>query len=412
MKLLTALSFSRALYASLLCLIFVSSMVRPCAAESWQTTLAPQPHLPALFLAVDKSIQRTFLIRTTATPALDKEKLLCTTGQRDGDKMREGDLKTPEGVYFIEKKINSGLDFTQYGNTAFPLNYPNPIDRIRGKTGYGIWIHGRGTPLDPKLTRGCVALQNPVVDTLDQHITLHQTPVVIAQQLTWSNATHETSAEILHKTWTWITARERGEDRLFSLYDPQYMAKSTGKSFAHVTEAVRAEYMASSWTDIRTSPIRILEGPGYMVSFFSQTTNTATTSTQGWRRLYWLQRDKQWKIAGEEWIAPRSVPHEDYVRTVEQEIQALVHENAFFVNATGQKTMRTPGADASHNSSEAVPYGQGSDAVRQPVGPQVQVVLTTQGVEARISSINATEQTHVFLPGKFDSWTLQPGTQQ
>jgi murein L,D-transpeptidase YafK len=108
----------------------------------------------------------------------------CTTGMRGGGKLLEGDRKTPEGVYFLEGKATGGLDFDSFGNTAFPLSYPNPVDRIQGKTGNGIMIHGRGRSFGPRQTLGCVVLENDDVDTLDRHVRLHATPVIIAESVT------------------------------------------------------------------------------------------------------------------------------------------------------------------------------------------------------------------------------------
>ncbi|MBR4422611.1 MAG: hypothetical protein IKS68_00150, partial [Mailhella sp.] len=51
-------------------------------------------------------------------------------GKVEGDKQVQGDLKTPEGIYFVTRKITQQLDFMEYGPHAFALNYPNPVDRL------------------------------------------------------------------------------------------------------------------------------------------------------------------------------------------------------------------------------------------------------------------------------------------
>jgi murein L,D-transpeptidase YafK len=58
----------------------------------------------------------------------------------------------------VVSKLEGGLDYEKYGYEAYTLNYPNPIDKLRRKTGYGIWIYGRGVPITPNLTGGCVCL--------------------------------------------------------------------------------------------------------------------------------------------------------------------------------------------------------------------------------------------------------------
>ena len=79
-----------------------------------------------------------------------KQSFSCTTGKKTGDKLREGDLKTPNGVYWLFKSW-SGLELAEYfgkaanvyGVGSFELTYPNYLDLVLyGKNGDGIWIHG------------------------------------------------------------------------------------------------------------------------------------------------------------------------------------------------------------------------------------------------------------------------------
>ena len=88
-------------------------------------------------MAVDKN-RRAFLFFEKKSPLKLKYSFPCVTGQLAGDKQELNDLRTPEGIYFVEYKIASGLDFKEYGGIAYTLNYPNPVDRLRGKTGHGI----------------------------------------------------------------------------------------------------------------------------------------------------------------------------------------------------------------------------------------------------------------------------------
>jgi len=106
----------------------------------------------------------------------------CIHGRVEGDKQKEGDLKTPEGVYFITHKITQKLDFMEYGPHAVNLNYPNPADRLRGKTGSGIWLHSKGQPIEGITTRGCLAIDQHEIREI-----VHQlkpgTPVIVAENL-------------------------------------------------------------------------------------------------------------------------------------------------------------------------------------------------------------------------------------
>ncbi|MEK6823833.1 MAG: L,D-transpeptidase family protein [Nanoarchaeota archaeon] len=84
------------------------------------------------------------------------------------DKQKEGDSRTPEGLYKVSKKLNEG-------QTAFYkgllINYPNKEDRKADKTGSLIEIHGEGSGLEgnnggSNWTLGCVALSNKDIDKI------------------------------------------------------------------------------------------------------------------------------------------------------------------------------------------------------------------------------------------------------
>jgi lipoprotein-anchoring transpeptidase ErfK/SrfK len=153
--------------------ILLAAQAQP---QGWTPSIAAHPNIPSVFMAVDMGRQRAFLVRNKDGELKKIKDMPCTTGMRDGGKLAQGDRKTPEGVYFLQGKATGGLDFDSFGNTAFPLNYPNPVDRIQGKTGDGIMIHGRGRNFGPRQTLGCVVLENDDVDNLDRHVRIHATP--------------------------------------------------------------------------------------------------------------------------------------------------------------------------------------------------------------------------------------------
>ncbi|CAK7002218.1 MAG: hypothetical protein DELT_00076 [Desulfovibrio sp.] len=132
-----------------------TAKIQPFSPGAWHATIAGSDASPACLIAVDKK-QQTLHLFERHSPLRLVNTFACTTGQNVGDKLVEGDLKTPEGIYFIGNKLTNGLNYEKYGYEAYTLNYPNPVDKLRRKTGYGIWIHGRGVPITPNLTEGCV----------------------------------------------------------------------------------------------------------------------------------------------------------------------------------------------------------------------------------------------------------------
>ena len=105
-----------------------------------------------------------------------------TTGQGWGDKWVEGDKKTPEGLYFFTRFIPPSQLPAMYGGIAVVLNYPNPVDKLLGKGGSGIWLHGSNEEDREKIpfsTRGCVVADNESLRDALKFIRLDNTLVGI-----------------------------------------------------------------------------------------------------------------------------------------------------------------------------------------------------------------------------------------
>lgn len=105
-------------------------------------------------------------------------------GMVNGTKLKEGDSKTPNGVYFGVKLLaNDDIPEDIYGPMAIALNYPNPIDSIKKRAGSGIWIHGTSelTRLGSKgATNGCLILDNASLLKLVGLMRLNQVPIIIS----------------------------------------------------------------------------------------------------------------------------------------------------------------------------------------------------------------------------------------
>src|SRR5210317_1402341 len=113
-------------------------------------------------------------------------------GQGGVGKRAAGDQRTPLGVYFVIEQLDTTRLHEKYGDTAFPLDYPNALDRRHGRTGDGIWVHGvdpKGGARPPLDTDGCIALPNDRLLALEPSFTANVTPVLIATELSWDEAT-------------------------------------------------------------------------------------------------------------------------------------------------------------------------------------------------------------------------------
>ena len=135
-------------------------------------------------IVVEKATQQLTLYAIDGSYR-EKFRFDCSTGEKSGPKALSGDKKTPEGVYFFIKE-HKDKDLTpRYGTGAFPMDYPNILDRLEGKNGNAIWLHGLGRPLKPMDTQGCVALENDNLDKLKNYISLNRTPIIIEEKLSY-----------------------------------------------------------------------------------------------------------------------------------------------------------------------------------------------------------------------------------
>lgn len=131
-----------------------------------------------------------------------------TMGRKGSGKQKEGDLRTPIGVYHMVDLLPGSTLPDLYGVGALPLNYPNQWDKQNGKTGSGIWLHG--VPSDtyiraPKASRGCVVLNNNAMERLlSRYDVPFSTPVVIADEKHSSHGIIDSKQKILKDVQAWL----------------------------------------------------------------------------------------------------------------------------------------------------------------------------------------------------------------
>lgn len=112
----------------------------------------------------------------------------ASIGRGGAGKRREGDDKTPLGVYFLTMRLGDRHLPELYGAGALGLNYPNGWDERRHRDGYGIWIHGEHRGLrsrGPRWSRGCLVVSNPALEALVRAAGERSIPVIIGERLRW-----------------------------------------------------------------------------------------------------------------------------------------------------------------------------------------------------------------------------------
>lgn len=154
-------------------------------------------------LACDKLASTLTLYRKDLNNSYSAtQKYSAFTGKEKGDKRKEGDLKTPVGIYNITKKISNVDSF--YGPMAFVTSYPNLYDIYMGKNGSGIWIHGLPTKQQrDEFTKGCIAINNQNIECLNKNIDIENTLLIISEKEVIKDISKEKLSLLLSQLYAW-----------------------------------------------------------------------------------------------------------------------------------------------------------------------------------------------------------------
>ncbi|MCE2948022.1 MAG: L,D-transpeptidase family protein [bacterium] len=231
-----------------------------------------------------------------------------SVGRNGVDKMREGDKRTPLGVYHVRANLPRQKLPDFYGSGALPINYPNELDRIEGRTGHGIWLHG--VPSDtfarpPQSSDGCVVLANPDFDALLPLMQIGLTPVVIAPRIEWvdASAIQATRASLAQAVEAW---RRDWEGRDMQAYLRHYSATftSTGQArdLAAWSEQKGKVNASKTWVRIGLRNTSMFLDPNrdnLAVVQFDQEYSSNNLNQQMRKRQYWRLEGGVWRIVYE-----------------------------------------------------------------------------------------------------------------
>ncbi len=176
------------------------------------------PYFSHHVFIVEKATHKIYLLKEDNAGYRFISSFNIATGENSGDKSYQGDHRTPEGIFFIEdflpqKKLleTRGEQGKIYGVGAFTLDFPNPVDLFRKKTGGGIWIHS--TDDESRIAKGldsqgCVVTKNLDLVDLSKYIELNKTPVIITHEMKYiSPETHQLKKkELLDFLDSWLTS--------------------------------------------------------------------------------------------------------------------------------------------------------------------------------------------------------------
>ena len=190
-----------------------------------------------------------------------------------------------------------------YGVGAFPISYPNELDRREGRNGNGIWLHG--VPLDtysrpPRASDGCVVLTNQNLETLGKNLRIGVTPVIITDGIDWikPEVLDETRRTLLASVESWRRDWESLDTETYlKHYAPGF---STGaQDLAAWSQQKRQVNAAKSYVKVRLEHVSAFLYPGrddLAVVNFDQDYTSSNLSNQMKKRQYWINEKGGWRI--------------------------------------------------------------------------------------------------------------------
>jgi murein L,D-transpeptidase YafK len=226
-----------------------------------------------------------------------------TLGKRGVDKTREGDQKTPIGVYHVTANLPRQKLSDFYGAGAYPINYPNEWDRRQGRNGYGIWVHG--TPPDtysrpPRASDGCIVLANPDLLSVGRFMQVGMTPVIIAEEVEWADAAavQAERASLARALEQWrLDWESRDTERYLGNYSPRFSSGS--QNLAAWAAHKRAVNAGKAWIRVGLAQVSMLRYPNQanvVVVTFAQDYRSSNLANTVRKIQYWQKEDGRWRI--------------------------------------------------------------------------------------------------------------------
>lgn len=296
-------------------LIFISvfALISTGYAENSSTELYPADLLQIsnteafskyVFL-VDKNTRKLLVFEHNGETIKKIDEVPADIGKNGGNKTKRDDHKTPEGIYFFEKRLSPPeIPFEQYGKLALTLNYPNLFDVRENKTGSGIWLHS--IPDTVPLTRGsrgCVVIRNDVLEKIAGYVKLKETPIVIYDKLEYIKKEEhdQRRKELGQYIQSWKEAWESMDlDRYMNFYSEDF--KSAGFNFR--TWKNHKKRLKNTYKYIKVTlsqPFLLLHKNQLIIKTLQKYESDGHTD-YGVKTIHALNTNGKYKIISEEWM--------------------------------------------------------------------------------------------------------------
>lgn len=299
------------LHAKLILLIFVILKVVPALAQGIAVDsskklmdiiqLSEDETLKANIFFADKTERQLYIFEPNGKL---KESYVIDIGKNDGNKTKQDDKKTPEGIYLLEKKLTQPeIPFDLYGSLAITTNYPNVFDRFEKKTGHGIWLHS--VPDTVALTRGsrgCVVVRNENIKKIADYAALNKSYLMINDKARWISSEEHDSVKV--KIINWLERwRQQWEKQDLESYFKNYSKEFSAPEFNLNSWKTHKQKLKKSYKDVQISfgsPHIFHQKNQYLIKF-RQNYKSDQHGDEGIKTLFIIEEQGDLKILREEW---------------------------------------------------------------------------------------------------------------
>lgn len=258
-------------------------------------------------LVVDTKRSRLYVYQNQDSQLKLLSDYYVSQGKLGVNKLKEGDQKTPIGIYYITGRLSKARLPDFYGSGALPINYPNEWDKINGRNGSGIWLHGTSSDSfsrPPLASDGCVVLNNQDLQQLFSSVEIGKTPVVISEQVEFINKkkwdVERNFATKLTESWR-VATESMNTNRLLDSYSQQFKSES-GENLKTWFAKNQQSSVGTMGQTITLRDVSLFHYPGksdMIVGTFTLDTQTGKSKKSLRKRQYWAKEGSQWKIVYE-----------------------------------------------------------------------------------------------------------------
>lgn len=265
-------------------------------------------------ITIDLTASRAYLFHVNQQQLNFSGSFYITQGSKGAGKEKEGDKRTPIGIYRMAQPIPAQKLSGFYGAGALPLDYPNSWDKRNKRTGHGIWLHG--TPLEqysrpPLASDGCVVFSNDDMSYILKQVDWQATRVITDQSLQWTtnevqrqlNEKDLLSNQLQQRIEAWRDSWEKQQAKSYLNFYAADFTSQKGENKSQWTARKQQLFAFNQPHQIQINELLLLRYPSQgelVVAEFDQRYQRGSKIDVERKRLWWQQQQGEWLIIYEE----------------------------------------------------------------------------------------------------------------